>query len=643
MPQVAMYGSWRSPIDTGALTSAARAFGALGATTEALWWCEARPDEGGRTALFERRGNGPAQCVLPAPWNARSRVHEYGGAAVVALPDGYAFVQFSDQQIYRVATGGAPQQLTTERGVRFAEPQFDARRNRLIAIAERHRQDDAGEPENLIVAIDLTTGVVSDLLRGADFYAAPRLDPRADRLAFLRWSHPNMPWDAAQLLVVALGPEGEAGPAVSLTRVAGESAFQPEWLPDGTLVYMCDRHGYWNPWHWGGDIARPVLQENAEYGLPLWGLGTRSYCVVDADTLVAQRLDHGVASLVRIDVRTGRLDVLPTEWQRFGQPIVAAGRVLFIGERPDRAAALVAHDLQTHSEVVLEGGSSPVDAGYLSTPERIAFTGDRGETSYAWFYAPRNRDFAGDGPPPLMVMSHGGPTGATSPSLNLRIQYFTSRGFAVVDVDYAGSTGYGRAYRDRLQGRWGIADVADVVAAVDHLVAAGQVDVDRVAIRGGSAGGYTTLAALAFTTRFRAGVSLYGIGDLAALARDTHKFEARYTDWLVAPWPEGEAIYQARSPIHHLDGLRCPAIFLQGALDKVVPPNQAETMAAALRSRGVPVAHIVFADEGHGFRSGSNVRRAMDLEYTFLARVFGFVPADPLTPLQIDNLPEETA
>jgi dipeptidyl aminopeptidase/acylaminoacyl peptidase len=343
--------------------------------------------------------------------------------------------------------------------------------------------------------------------------------------------------------------------------------------------------------------------------------------VVDARTLVAQRIVDGAAALVQVDIEHGTATPLATAWQRFGQPCSDGERVWFVGERHDRAAAIVEHDLRSGEERVLEGGTEPVDAAYLAAPERVAFTGDQGLTSWAW-----------------LVLTHGGPTGATSPGLNLRIQYYTSRGWAVADVDYAGSTGYGRAYRERLRERWGIADVADVVAVVDHLAARGLVDRERVAIRGGSAGGYTTLAALAFTDRFRAGVSCYGIGDLTALARDTHKFESRYLDRLIAPWPAGEPVYRARSPIEHLDGFRCPAIFLQGGKDRVVPPNQAEAMAAALRARGIPVAHVVFPDEGHGFRNGGNVRRAMALEYAFLARIFGFTPADPPEPLHIDNL-----
>lgn len=645
MPTPVPFGSWRSPISAQMLTHAVRAFGSLGVHGDGLWWCEGRPDEDGRTTLMQRpRGAVQSRERLPAPWNARSRVHEYGGTAVAMLPDGFCFVGFADQQLYRVRGDDAPQRLTDVPHTRFADLCVDLPRARIVAVAERHHAAAAdgttAEPENLLVAIALADGRVTELLRGADFYAAPRISPDGRKLAFLQWRHPFMPWDAAQLHVASLAPDGTAGAAQSITRADDESAFQPEWLPDGRLVFACDRDGWWNPWLWDGATAGPILREQAEYGLPLWGLGSRSYCVVDARTLVAQRIVDGAAALVQVDIEHGTATPLATAWQRFGQPCSDGERVWFVGERHDRAAAIVEHDLRSGEERVLEGGTEPVDAAYLAAPERVAFTGDQGLTSWAWFYRPTHPEFApaAGQPPPLMVLTHGGPTGATSPGLNLRIQYYTSRGWAVADVDYAGSTGYGRAYRERLRERWGIADVADVVAVVDHLAARGLVDRERVAIRGGSAGGYTTLAALAFTDRFRAGVSCYGIGDLTALARDTHKFESRYLDRLIAPWPAGEPVYRARSPIEHLDGFRCPAIFLQGGKDRVVPPNQAEAMAAALRARGIPVAHVVFPDEGHGFRNGGNVRRAMALEYAFLARIFGFTPADPPEPLHIDNL-----
>ena len=651
------HGTWRSPISADMLTSAVRSFSALGVHGTGLWWCEARPDEGGRTTLLQRSGDGQPQEILKSPWNARSRVHEYGGGAVLAAGNLFYFVHAVDQQLYGASAGAEPQRLTDEQHTRFADCVHDVHRNRLIAVAEIAGDNNA-EPRNLLVSVQLDTGTVLPIVTGADFYASPRISADGNQLCWLQWNHPHMPWDAAQLHVCALAASGAAEHTQPITRADTEAAFQPEWLSDGRLVFMNDRGGWWNPWLWDGHSARALLQESAEFGLPLWGLGTRSYCVVNDRHIVAQRLVEGAAELVEIDLQTGSLRTRPSRWQRFGQLCSAASRgdrrcsntaealdhrVWFVGERHDCAAAIVEYNLDDDRETVLEGGGHTVLPKDLSSPARVAFAGDRGERTYAWFYAACNAEhteIAGRAPP-LMVLTHGGPTGATTPALNLRIQYFTTRGWAVVDVDYSGSTGYGRAYRERLRGRWGIADVADVVAVVKHLAAEQRIDPDRVAIRGGSAGGYTTLAALAFTDTFHAGVSYYGIGDLSALARDTHKFESRYTDQLIAPWPDGEAVYRARSPIHHLDGFRCPAIFLQGGEDRVVPPNQAEQMAAALRARGVPVAHVLFPDEGHGFRNGANVRRAIALEYTFLARVFNFTPAEPMEPLHIDNLSEQ--
>ena len=641
--QTAPYGEWPSLITVEELTRSAKGFGQLGLFTtatgvRALYWLESRPEEGGRTTIVTRAANGNAQPLLAAPWNARSRVHEYGGTAVIAIGTTFHFVNFRDQALYRFDPGGEPTLVSTAPGRRLVDLSHDAPRNRLLAVAEQHA--DGAQPQNTIIALPLDGGTAEPLVTGHDFFAAPRVSPDGTQLAWLAWDHPNMPWDAAALYVANIDIEGRVGVPVHVAGNDQESVFQPEWTPKGELIFIAEQGGWWNPWRWRNGVASPIRSEHAEYGLPLWGLGSRSYVVLDDDTLLCQRLSAGAAQLVRITISAGDCAVQRSDWQRFHQLCSDGTRAWFTGERHDCAAAIIERDLANDRETVVASGGDNALSVAFSPPERIEFPTTGGATAYGYFYAPLHDEFVGPAgtPPPLLVVSHGGPTGAASPGLSLRVQYFTSRGWAVVDVDYRGSTGYGRAYRDSLKGQWGIVDVADAVAAVVYLAAQERIDSDRVAIRGGSAGGYTTLAALVFTQRFRAGVSYYGIGDLGALARDTHKFESHYTDLLVAPWPAGEAVYAARSPINFLDQFKCPVIFFQGALDKVVPPNQAEAMVAALRRKGIPVAYVVFDDEGHGFRSGQNIRTAMAAEYYFLARVFGFTPADSLPAIPIANL-----
>ena len=641
---IAPYGAWPSTILAADLTRGAKGFAQLGlrsSGTSALYWLESRPEEGGRNTIVMRADDGSTQTLLNAPWNARSRVHEYGGTCVIAVGDTFYFVNFQDQGLYRLDPGNEPVLVSAAPGRRLADLTFDARRNRLLAVAEQHHQG-AQAPDNFIVTIHLGSGAVEPLITGHDFFAAPRLSPDGTRLAWLAWDHPNMPWDAAALYVANVDAEGTIAVPLHIDGSTTASTYQPEWTSRGDLVFIGEQGGFWNPWIYKDGKARAIHSEDAEYGLPMWGLGSRSYTLLDDDTLLCQRIRAGVAELVCLRISDGTCKVLQSDWQRFTQLCSDTARAWFIGERHDRAAAIVERQLDSGKEtIVATGGDNAFDVAF-SAPERITFPTGAGAVAHAFYYAPVNNEYTGPPGenPPLLVATHGGPTGAASPALSLRVQYFTSRGWAVVDLDYRGSTGYGRAYRDSLKGSWGIADVEDAVAAVDYLAARGSIDAQRVAIRGGSAGGYTTLAALAFTTRFRAGVSYYGIGDLAALARDTHKFESRYTDSLVAPWPEGENVYAARSPLNFLDQFNCPAIFFQGALDKIVPPNQAEAMVAALRAKGIPVAYVLFEDEGHGFRNGENIRQAMAAEYYFLAKVFGFVPAESLPAIPITNLLE---
>ena len=625
------YGAWPSPIDAGTITSATKGYAELNALDDALFWLESRPGEGGRSTLIHQ-ADGVAQEITPAPFNPRSRVHEYGGGSYCVAGENVYFVHFVDQNIYSVSLAdrlGKPRRITNgDAAERFGDLAWDG--SALLAVRERHGI--AAEPVNDLVRIDIATGRVAALHQGHDFYAAPR--PAEGRVAFLVWDHPNMPWDGTQLLVADY--DGER--LVDATAVAGgatEAIVQPTWCGD-RLVFATDADGYWNLFAYDASGVYCLLRDAAEYAGPAWQLGTTYFVPVGVDHLVARRVADGEPSLVVVDASQGLASPLHEGFTSYASLARTPKGVAFIAGSGDQPSQIVELRLADRACSTIAAGDAPPPAAVISTAERIVFPSSDGN-AYAYVYPPRNGDCCGlDGElPPVLVTTHGGPTSATSASLNWGIQYYTSRGWAVADVDYGGSTGYGRAYRERLHGAWGQVDVADCVACVRHLIAEGQVDPARVAIRGGSAGGYTTLAALTFADVFRAGASHYGIGDLHALDRDTHKFESRYVGTLVG---DAAAMHE-RSPIHHVERLNCPVIFFQGADDKVVPPNQSEAMRDALAAKGIPVAYLLFPGEGHGFRRAENARRAIEAEYAFFARVFGILPAEALPEVPIDNLP----
>ena len=625
-------GAWPSPITADVMLSAFVSFSELAHRDGAFFWLEARPTEGGRSALV-RCEAGIRRDLTPEPFNVRSRVHEYGGGAFAVSDRAAWFVNFEDQNIYAVApAGGLPERVTSgDATERFGGLVWDDAGQALVAVRERHGV--AAEPVNDLVRIDPATGAVEVLHAGHDFYAAHQLSPDGKRIAFLVWDHPNMPWDGTQLVVARLDADGLAD-AIVVAGGVEESIFQPRWSGNDRLLYVSDAGGFWNLHSYDASGVYRAVPDDAEYGLPLWQLDTRAYVVAGPGHVVAQRIEDGAAELVVAELERGMTTPLPVDFTSYRSLTRTERGVAFIGGRRDDVAAVVELELATgRVDVLASQGAVDFPPGTFSEAETIRFpSGDA--TAYGNFYPPCNPgNAAPEGElPPLLVMSHGGPTGAAARDLAFGIQYYTSRGWAVLDVNYGGSTGFGRAYRERLNGRWGEVDVEDCVAGVRHLAFAGRIDPDRVAIRGGSAGGYTTLAALAFSTVFRAGAVHYGIGDLAALARDTHKFESRYVHRLV-----DEADFAARSPLGHVDRLNCPAIFFQGAEDKIVPPNQAETMFAALRAKGIPVAYLLFDGEGHGFRKVENARRAVEAEYFFFGKVFGFEPADDLPEVPVKN------
>ena len=645
-PQTAPYGSWKSPITSDLIVAATVSLEQVVLDGEDVYWVEGRPTEGGRNVIVRRTPDGKLSDVTPAPFNARTRVHEYGGGSFTVGDGIVYFSNFDDQCLYRQEPGQTPVPLCSPRWkMRYAEAAFDRRRQRLICVREDHSAGDR-EAINTLVHMALAgnhPGIV--LIAGNDFYSSPCASPDGKHLAWLSWNHPNMPWDGTELWV------GEVNVSHGIKkrrkRVAGgpdESVFQPQWSPDGDLYFVSDRSGWWNLYRWRNKNVAAVCPREAEFGRPAWLFGYSTYAFVSPEQIICTFTEKGVWKLATLDTRSGALEVLNCPYTDINYLRAAGNQVVFIGGSPTEATAVVRYDLATRRfEVLRRSSEVSIDSGYLSVPRAVEFPTEGGKTAHAFFYPPANRDFAAplDEKPPLLVRSHGGPTSATNSTLKLDIQFWTSRGIGVLDVNYGGSTGYGTEYRRRLDGTWGVVDVDDCVNGARYLVEHGEADGKRLAIRGGSAGGYTTLCALTFRDVFRAGASYYGVSDLEALAKETHKFESRYLDRLVGPYPEKLDLYRERSPIYFTDRLSCPVILFQGLEDKVVLPNQAEMMVDALRAKGLPVAYVPFPGEQHGFRRAENIKRSLDAELYFYGRIFGFTLADPVEAVAIENLPPE--
>ncbi len=641
MPATSPYGTWKSRISAELITAQQIRFGDLQMVHSDIYWSETRPRQGGRAAVLRLAAGAEPFEMLPDGFSARSRVHEYGGGAFTVAGEEIFFVNDGDQRIYQAGPDGQPEAITPPGASRYADLLWDSSRSRLIAVCEDHA-DPSQEPVNSLVSIELGPDYhIRRLAGGNDFYASPCLSPDGGKLAWISWNHPNMPWDGSELWIAELEPDGAVAGAHRIAGGAQESIFQPSWSPSGQLYFVSDRSGWWNLYRWEAGVARPLHPMSAEFGLPQWVFAMSTYGFLDEERILCTYYQQGRWNLGILDASRGMLEPIETVYTRIHDIRTDGGKAVFIAAAPGIATEIVRLDPTSRRfERVRASTKMELDPGAISMPEAIRFQTADGEVAHGYYYSPWNPEFlaATDEQPPLLVLSHGGPTSAASDSLDLRIQYWTSRGFAVLDVNYRGSSGYGRAYRNRLRGQWGVLDVDDCIAGARHLVERNQVDANRLAIRGSSAGGYTTLSALTFRDRFRAGASYYGIGDLEALAVDTHKFESRYLDTLIAPYPDGRALYLERSPIHFVDRLDCPIIFFQGLEDRVVPSNQAETMVAALRSKGLPVAYLPFAGEGHGFRMADSIRRSLEAEYYFYSQIFGFEAADEIEPVPIENL-----
>ncbi len=643
MPTTAPYGSWKSPITTDLIVSGSIGLGEVALDGEDIYWVEMRPVEGGRMVVVKRTPDGEISDITPGPFSARTRVHEYGGGAYLVHEGTVYFSNYSDQRMYRQDSGEAPEPITPETDMRYADGCFDAARNRVICVREDHTQD--GEPINAIVAVDALGKAEQVVLsQGSDFCSTPRISPDGSTLAWLTWDHPNMPWDGTLLLVASINDQGLLGEPQVVVGGKTESIFQPEWSPDGAFHFVSDRSGWWNLWRWEDGQLRQLTDRNAEFGKPQWVFGSDTYSFASAELIACSYVENGAWKIATLDIESGMLLAVETPFSEMGRGDLKAGggKVVFIAGAPSLPMTLVLYDLAENKwRELRKSHDLEVEPGFISEPQPVEFPTEDGKTAHAFFYPPKNSDFQGPAgeKPPLLVKSHGGPTGAASTALNLGIQFWTSRGIGVLDVDYGGSTGYGRAYRERLNGAWGIVDVDDCCNAALHLVSKGEADENRLAIDGGSAGGYTTLAALTFKDVFKAGASHYGVSDLEALAKETHKFEARYLDGLVGPYPERRDLYRERSPINHTEGLSCPLILFQGLEDQIVPPKQAEMMFDAVRAKGLPTAYIPFEGEQHGFRRAENIKRALEAELYFYSKIFGFDLADPVEPVDIVNLP----
>ena len=641
-PLVAPHGSWRSPISSDLIVRGVVGLKGLALDGQDVYWLESRPGEGGRNAIVRHSPDGRTEDVTPRSFSARTRVHEYGGGDCTAHAGTVYFSNFSDQRLYRQLPGQEPQALTAENDRRYADMMVDASRDRIVAVRENHTNVER-EPINELVGIGLENDEERVLASGNDFYSSPRVSPDGRRLAWLTWNHPNMPWDGTELWSCELDDDGSPE---RIERVAGgpeESVFQPEWSPDGTLHFVSDRTGWWNLYRLREGSLEPLCQKEAEFGVPQWAFGMSTYAFLSPTRVVCAVIERGFFRLAVLDTEVEELEPIETPYSTINclETVMGSDEIIFIAGSPTEPSSVVRLNAQTGGrEVLRRSDDLKIDPGYLSVPEPVEFPTEGGLTAYGFFYPPQNRDFvAPEGErPPLLVHSHGGPTAMTTATLDLSTQYMTSRGIAVLDVNYGGSTGYGREYRRRLDGQWGVVDVDDCANGARHVAERGLADDARLMIAGGSAGGYTALCALAFRDAFAAGASHYGVSDVEALARETHKFESRYLERLIGPYPERADLYRQRSPIHSTDRLSCPVIFFQGLEDEVVPPNQAETMFEVLKDKGLPVAYVPFEGEQHGFRRAENIRRALDGELYFYSRVFGFDLADPVEPVPIENL-----
>ena len=645
-PTVAPFGTWSSPIDAAMVAGEAVFLSETVVRGDGVFWLEGRPAEAGRCVLMRADPWSPPQDVTPPGSSVRNRVHEYGGGSyAVHGTSTVFFVNDEDQRVYRQELDGDPVAVTPEppahRSHRYADLRVSPEGRFVACVRERHEAD--GIVNEIVIFPSDGSAEPRVAAGGRDFAACPRFAPDGMRLAWIEWDMPNMPWDGTELKVAPFGEEGQLGEARVVAGGADESVVEPSWSPDGVLHFVSDRSEWWNLYREEPDGSHANLTPMAaEFAVPMWEFGYSTYAFLGDGRIACLYRLEGVHHLSMLDPQTSELIDLDLPHACFEPPYLSADgtRLAFVAGGPTTPPQVVSLDFVTRAvDVLRESEHLRVDEGYVSVPEPIAFPAEGG-TAYAFYYPPRNPGFvAPEGErPPLLVHCHGGPTSEVTPEFDLSKQYFTSRGFALVDVNYGGSTGYGRPFRDRLKGRWGVVDVLDSIAAARYLVEQGMADPDRLIITGGSAGGWTTLCALTFHDTFATGASYYGVSDLEPFATSTHKFELKYTDTLVGPWPEAAELWRSRSPMRHADLMDRPVLILQGLEDEVVPPSQAEIVVEALEAKGTPYAYLAFEGEQHGFRKAETIARCLEAELAFYGLVLGFEPAGDLAPLDVRNL-----
>ncbi len=640
MSKVAPFGSWASPISIELLLKGQLSLSMPRWDGDDLYWIEGRPLEAGRQVIVCRSATGSIADVIPQRFNARTRVHEYGGGQYAVKGGTVWFANYDDQRIYVQRPGSDPTPITPDADVRHADLQVDAKRGLIYAVREDHTTG-AREAVNSLVALDWKgKRNAIHIAAGNDFYSSPRLSPDGKQLAWLTWNHPNMPWVSTELWVAELDDECRVRSSRRIAGGSAESICQPEWGPGGELYFISDRTDWWNLYRARGESDEAICPQESEFGGPQWVFGTTYYAVLDSQEMVCLSTRAGSSKLWKLEVGNGHLAPMELLYTQLYDIAVSGRRAAFIAASPTLSQRVLIVDLVSGAQEVVKASiDSHIDPGFFSIPHMVEFPTESNLTAHAIHYAPKNRDFTAPPgmKPPLIVHVHGGPTSSAKPTFDLEVQYWTSRGFGIIDVNYGGSTGYGRAYRERLKGAWGVVDVDDCINAAQHLVRLGQADPERVAITGGSAGGFTTLLALTKHDLFRAGASHFGVGDLVTFAKDTHKAESRYLDWLVGPYPERADLYRERSAVNYADHLSCPVILFQGLEDEVVPPSQAEEFVAACKAKGLPYAYITFEGEQHGFRKASSIQRSIEAELYFYSRIFGFTPADAIEPVKIEN------
>ncbi|MFH1061707.1 MAG: S9 family peptidase [Candidatus Omnitrophota bacterium] len=636
-PKTCSYGSWKSPITSKLIVAKSIGFVQviIDKQTNIIYWCESRPQEAGRNVIVQYDPDtGTGSDITPQLFNARSKVHEYGGGAFTINAGIVYFVNYQDQQIYKQIIGHAPEPVTSQTNKRYADLIIDQKRNRLICVCEDHTLGE-NKVENYLISISLKDNSVTILVKGDDFYSSAQLSPDEERLVWLSWNHPDMPWDQTKL---SLGEIDQQGNLRKIKVIAGpdnQSIFQPQWLNNQQLCFVSDRNNWWNIYCYEDQQIKPIIEIDAEFGLAQWVFGMSTYAVIDKQNIVCAVNQKGNWQIAKLNVPSKELKIIDSEYSVIDSVSAVRDKAVFIASGYNKFSSIVSLNInQEQFEILKISSDIKLDPRYYSKPQNISFKTDDQFIAQAFFYPPCNPDFSAplNQKPLLLVISHGGPTAAANSGLNLKIQYWTSRGFSVVDVNYRGSTGFGREYRHKLYSQWGIADVSDCIQAAKFLVEQGLVDPNALAIRGSSAGGFTTLAALTFSNTFKTGASYYGVSDLLALTKETHKFESHYLDKLIGPYPDAEQLYTQRSPINHIDKLNCPIIFFQGLEDKIVLADQAEKMVAALEKKGIGVAYISFEHEAHGFRQAENIKQALDWELYFYSQVFGFSLAEHFKP-----------